>query len=51
MISDGFIFGQLLDEERQGDRRLTYRKSVYSEALDAVLEHNLEQYVPQPTWK
>lgn len=51
MISDGFIFGQLLDEERQGERRLTYRKSVHSEALDAVLEHNLEQYVPQPTWK
>jgi len=51
MISDGFIFAQLLDEESQGQRRLSYRKSIYSEALNAVLEHNLEQYVPQPTWK
>ena len=51
MISDGFIFSQLLDEERQGETRLIYHKSVHSEALDSVLERNLEQYVPQPTWK
>ena len=51
MISDGFIVAQLLDEESQGQRRLSYRKSIYSEALNAVLERNLEQYVPQPTWK
>jgi len=49
-ITDGFIFGELLDEERRGEKILTYRKSVYSDALRAVVEHNLEQYVPQPIW-
>lgn len=52
MISDGFVFSQLLDEERQSETHLTsFRKSVPSEALDAVVEHDLEQYLPQPTWK